>query len=117
VFIRDNAAYGIEIKNQLGYMEYKQFTTKLDMCRFLGLTPVFIARSMPKDWIFRVYQARGFCLIFDYWLFPLAQEGLVKTLREDLGLPIDCPATIADGTIERFVKWHHWRWRLGKPTN
>jgi hypothetical protein len=46
-------------------MEHKQFTTKLEMCRFLDLTPVFIARMMPKDWIYEVQSPkwRGFRLI------------------------------------------------------
>jgi len=119
IYIRDNAAYGIEIKNQLGYMEHKQFTTKLEMCKFLDLTPVFIARMMPKDWIYEVQSPkwRGFCLIFKWWLFPLAQEPFVKTLRQTLGLPIDSPAEIQDGTIERLLKWHRWRWRLREPAN
>jgi hypothetical protein len=119
IYTRDNIAYGIEIKNQLGYMEREQFTTKLEMCEFLGVTPVFIARMMPKEWIYQVQSRpwRGFCLIFKWWLFPLGQEPLVKTLQQTLGLPVDSPMEIQDGTIERFLKWHRWRWRLQEPTN
>jgi hypothetical protein len=51
VFMRDGIPYGAEIKNRLGYIRQEEFIAKLQMCAALGLTPLFIARMMPKTYI------------------------------------------------------------------
>jgi hypothetical protein len=107
VFVRDGIAYGAEIKNKLGYMEEAEFREKLRMCQYLGLKPLFIARMLPMPWIWDVHnQAKGYCMIFKYQLYPFGTESFVRRVRERTGLPVDCPAAIADGTIERFLKRH-----------
>jgi hypothetical protein len=51
VFERDGRAYGIEVKNTLGYMDYGEFQLKIRLCRALGIRPVFVARMLPKVWM------------------------------------------------------------------
>lgn len=107
-------AYGIEIKNQLAYIESEEFELKLRMCRHLRLVPLFIVRWMPKDWIYRVHREfAGFCLLFKWQLFPLGQEELVSRIKTEPGLSVDCPRSIAEGTIRRLVNWHVLRVRRG----
>ena len=50
VIARDGVRYGVEIKNQLGYIEQEEFGIKLRMCEHFGVRPMFIARMMtlPK---------------------------------------------------------------------
>jgi hypothetical protein len=48
----------------------------------------------------------GFALILKYQLYPLAHKDLAKRVREELGLPVDSPRALADGTMARFVDWH-----------
>jgi hypothetical protein len=48
----------------------------------------------------------GFVLIFGSQIYELSQEKLVKRLKEELGLPVDCPKAIPDGILGRFVRWH-----------
>ena len=50
VIARDGVRYGVEIKNQLGYIEQEEFAIKLAMCEHFGVRPMFIARMMtlPK---------------------------------------------------------------------
>ena len=48
---RDGIGYGVEIKNTLGYINKEEFELKIEMCRFLGLKPVFVARMLPKNWM------------------------------------------------------------------
>jgi hypothetical protein len=92
IFVRDGIAYGAEIKNRLAYIDGRLWLTKLRMCRHLGLRPLFIVRMMPKSYIYTVNdQFGGFCLIFKFQLYPFGAEALAKTVRERLGLPIDCP--------------------------
>lgn len=51
VFERDGRAYGVEVKNMLGYMDQDEFRLKIDICRELGVAPVFAVRMLPKTWI------------------------------------------------------------------
>jgi len=115
IYEKDGAAFGVEIKNQLAYIEAEEFEIKLQMCRFLGLRPVFIARMMPKSYIYEVHKNwGGFCLIFKHQLYPFGQEAFAKRVRAALGLPVDCPRAIAEGTIVRLAKWHEW-YGVGGP--
>jgi hypothetical protein len=45
---RDGIRYGVEIKNQLGYIDQSEFGIKLKMCDFFGVRPMFVARMMPS---------------------------------------------------------------------
>jgi hypothetical protein len=106
IFERDDRAYGVEVKNMLGYMDYDEFKLKNHLCKELGIVPVFAARMLPKVWINELWQAGGFALILKYQLYPLAHKDLARRVREELGLPVDSPRALADGTMARFVEWH-----------
>jgi hypothetical protein len=70
VFERDGRAYGVEVKNTLGYMDRIEFETKIRLCRELGIRPVFAARMLPRSWIHDLIEVGGFALIFKYQLYP-----------------------------------------------
>jgi hypothetical protein len=106
VFERDNRAYGVEVKNMLGYMDHDEFRVKISLCRELGIAPVFVARMLPKVWVHELVGQGGFALILKYQLYPLAHKDLAKRVAMELGLPVDSPARLADGTMARFVAWH-----------
>lgn len=106
VFQRDGISYGAEIKNRLGYIPQAEFQAKLKMCNHLGLVPLFIARMMPKTYIEEVRQAGGFSLIMGYQFYPISHRELAHRVRTELSLPVDCPARLADATLQRFLKWH-----------
>jgi len=63
IFERDGQAYGIEVKNTLGYMDRIEFETKIQLCRRIGVRPVFAARMLPKTWIKDLIDVGGFALI------------------------------------------------------
>lgn len=106
VFERDGRAYGIEVKNTLGYMDKLEFDTKIRLCRHLGIRPVIAARMLPKTWINDLINAGGFALVFKYQLYPWAHRELARTVQKELGLPVDSPRRLSDGTIGRFLRWH-----------
>lgn len=106
IFERDQIAYGVEVKNTLPYMDYGELKLKTEICKELGLRPVFAARMLPKSWVKEVIDAGGFALILKYQLYPWAHRELAKRVREELGLPVDAPRALEDGTMERFVRWH-----------
>ena len=106
VFERDGIAYGTEIKNTLGYIEKVELKTKIKMCQKLGLRPLFIMRGSPKSYNNLIREVGGFALIFKFQLYPYGQKAFADEVRRRLELPTDCPARIADGTMQRFLKWH-----------
>jgi hypothetical protein len=56
LIIRDGERYGVEIKNQLGYIDQTEFQKKLNMCRHFGVRPMFITRMMPKSYNYEELQ-------------------------------------------------------------
>lgn len=106
VFSRDGVYYGAEIKNRLGYIPREEFITKLQMCKALNLTPLFIARMMPKTYIEDVRQAGGFSLIMKYQFYPISHRALANQIKTELNLPVDCPTRLQDSTLQRFLTWH-----------
>lgn len=106
IFQRDGRAYGVEVKNMLGYMEQDEFRVKIKMCGALGIVPVFVARMLPRVWIEELRQAGGFALILKWQLYPPAHKELAKRVHAEIGLPVDAPRALADGTMKRFVDWH-----------
>jgi hypothetical protein len=104
VFERDGVAYGAEIKNTLKYIPRDELTVKLKMCEQFGVRPLFIVRMAAKSYINEV--EGGFTLVFKYQLYPFGQKAFSDEVRAALRLPVDCPARIADGTAQRFLKWH-----------
>jgi hypothetical protein len=61
---------------------------------------------LPKNWINQLVEAGGFALILKYQLYPEILIETVKAMRNFLQLPVDCPNSLKDGTIQRFVNWH-----------
>jgi hypothetical protein len=106
IFARDDIAYGVEVKNTLPYMDHQEMQAKMAMCAHLGLRPVIAARMLPKSWVEELRQAGGFGLILKFQLYPLAHKELARRVREELGLPVDAPRALSNGTMARFVGWH-----------
>lgn len=106
IFLRDGVAYGTEVKNTLPYIPRDELLLKLDMCDHLQLRPLFILRFAPKSYIELVRQRGGFTLIFKYQLYPYTAQEFAQRIRDRLGLPVDAPRRIAEGTVLRFLNWH-----------
>ena len=82
-------AYGIEVKNTYEYMPLDEFKTKLKMCEFLGLTPLFIVRVRhPNQWKLAA-AAGGFVFQFKTKIFPPGQQDLVSRIWLQMKLPVD----------------------------
>jgi hypothetical protein len=103
---RDGVRYGVEIKNQLGYIDQTEFGIKLRMCEHFGVRPMFIARMMPKNYINDVRRAGGFSLILANQHYPLMSEPLARQVREVLSLPVLSIRELPDTTLSRFEDWH-----------
>lgn len=106
LFERDGRVYGIEVKNTLPYITDKELAIKLKLCAYLDVKPVFVVRAMPRIWIMDIARRGGFTLVLKYHLYPLSHKSLAATVRTSLGLPVDAPRALYDGTIQRFATWH-----------
>ena len=104
--MRDGVLYGVEIKNRLPYIEQQEFETKLNMCRFFGVRPLFVARMKPANYMNRVWRAGGFSLLFKNQHYPLLATDLAKRVKAELGLPVLCIRALPDATLARFEAWH-----------
>jgi hypothetical protein len=103
---RDGVQYGVEVKNQLGYIDQTEFQIKLAMAKHLEVRPLFIARMMPRSYIYEVQQAGGFCLILENQHYPLLADSLAARVRAGLQLPVRCIRALPDTTFNRFMRWH-----------
>ena len=79
---------------------------KLQMCRILGLKPLFIVRMAPKSYINETRLLGGYTLVFKYQLYPYGYKDFADEIRNRLGIPADSPTRISDSTIQRFLNWH-----------
>jgi hypothetical protein len=82
------------------------------MCKHLDLRPVFVARMLPKGWIKEIVDEGGFALILKYQLYPWTHKELASQVAMELGLPVDAPKALEDGTMKRFMRWHRKSLRI-----
>lgn len=106
IFERDGIAYGVEVKNTLGYMDQRELQTKIRLCQSIGVRPVFVTRMLPRNWILDIKNEGGFALILRFQLYPWTHRDLAARVRRELGLPVDSPRRLEQGTMQRFLRWH-----------
>lgn len=109
VVMRDGIYYGVEIKNTLPYIPRDELRIKLAMCKYLGLTPLFVSRMAPKN--YNIIQRGGVSWVLGSQFYPFGYQGLADTVRGELQLPVDCPARIEDGAVTRLLKALAWQSR------
>lgn len=103
---RDGVRYGVEVKNQLGYIDLTEFQIKRAMCEHFGIKPMFITRVMPKNYINDVYRDGGYSLLTVNQNYPLLGKGLARRVQEVLGFPVAVIQRLPDTALVRFERWH-----------
>jgi hypothetical protein len=102
----DGVRYGVEIKNTLPYIDQTEFETKLAMCEHFRVRPMFIARMMPRNYIFTVNRAGGFSLVLGNQHYPLMADDLARRVRSRLKSPVVSIRQLPDTALKRFLDWH-----------
>ena len=121
ILAKGKETFGIEIKNTFDYIDRNEMNIKIDICRFLGLKPVFIVRAAPQNYINIVNKAGGFTLVFETKIFPIALKDLAQRINSEKFSPYlqdelvqkngrvrklcDAPMGIPSGIIDRLVRW------------
>jgi hypothetical protein len=98
----------VEIKNTLPYIDRDEFRTKLDICKFLGLRPLFISRMSPKNYNYEIIQRGGISWILGTQHYPFGQDEFAESVRDELHLPVACKARVQDGDVARLIKATEW---------
>jgi hypothetical protein len=106
LIVRDGIRYGVEVKNQLGYIDQTEFQTKLAMCEHFGVRPMFVTRALPKNYIYEVAKAGGFSLLTDNQNYPLLAGDLARRVRAALNLPVGVIEQFPNTALVRFERWH-----------
>lgn len=107
IIAKDNIAYGIEVKNTLSYMEVNEFTNKVEMCRYLGLRPLWILRAAPEIQFNTMKARNGLILRFKTQMFPYGQEDLVKEIWSFMRLPVGVKAELPPKIVNFFLQTHN----------
>lgn len=86
---KSGLSYGIEVKNTLGYIEKEEFWVKIEMCKYLGLIPLWILRSAPATQMEDIKRNNGFIILFKTQIYPPGQEPLVRDIWNYTRLPVN----------------------------
>jgi len=105
VFLFRGRHFGIEVKNTLAYIEREEFETKWTMCKYFGFVPLFVVRFAPQTWIQELDASGGFVWVMEYQLYPHGEEAFAQEVKSVLGLKVDAPRTLWEGTIQRLRNW------------
>lgn len=106
---KNSIAYGVEVKNTLSYMEQDEFEAKLEMCRSLGLTPLWILRNAPATQFERMKPYNGFILKFKAQIYPPGQEPLVRDMWEKMRIPASVWKKVPEKLAYLLLKQHEKR--------
>ena len=95
---------GVEVKNTLPIIKRNEIEVKLQICDYLGITPVFAVRWL-KPYATLIRNRGGFSWMFKTQIYPPGFEQLTKLLYERLELPVTVRTDLPEKTISIFQKW------------
>lgn len=97
-------AIGVEVKNTLGVIERQEVEVKIDICNYLGITPVFAVRWIGPH-MGLIKRNDGFAWIFKTQIYPPGFEELTKEIYERLELPVIVRTELPEKPVTKFAEW------------
>ena len=111
---------GVEVKNSMGIMDLAEIDPKIELCRYLGIVPVFATRwNRPRE--DHIREHGGFSWTFKVQIFPFGQEKLVEELHDRLsvgkadgpGMRMEFPVAVRNDLPEQAVReFDDWAKRM-----
>jgi len=101
---RKNMVIAVEIKNMLTPTPKNEVITKLEMCKHLGVIPIFACRWM-EGYRIEIEESGGFLWQFKKQLYPFGQESLVEEIKKRFNLPVKIAGEIPEESINEFHDW------------
>jgi hypothetical protein len=103
---KDGVGYVIEVKNTFDYIPDDELKDKLELCKYLGIVPLFIVRNRHANQWALTKSYGGLLYVFKSKIFPPGHEALVQRLWQEMRLPIaiwtDWPGQFYP-TIDNFL--------------
>lgn len=81
-------------------------TSNWKMCEFLGLVPLWVLRSAPKDQFDKIKEKGGFILRFKSQAYPIGYEEQVREIWKLMRLPVTVWERFPE-KVERLVLRFH----------
>ena len=100
-----NLNIGVEVKNTLGLIERKELDIKLEMCKHLGIRPVFAVRWIKPYTQIIAKHNDGFSWVFKTQIYPLGLEELTVDLYKKLQLPVNVRTDLPPKSVQLFKRW------------
>lgn len=104
IFEGEGVKLAVEVKNRFPYLNQKVYLPKIEIAKYLGLTPLFVVRKVPKNYFYDIYQRGGFVLEMWTKIFPRGYEALVKELYNEFKLPVSCRNDIPKGVQRNYQR-------------
>jgi hypothetical protein len=95
---------GVEVKNMLSLISHKEVSTKIKMCNFLGIKPIFACRWIEPHRK-KITENGGLAWQFKKQLYPLGQENFVKEIRKRFNFPMEVKSELPAKSILEFREW------------
>ncbi len=95
---------GVEVKNTISMVDKKEVDIKVQMCDFLGITPVFATRWL-EPYTKLIDDKGGFSWTFKTQLYPPYVNALTKTLSKRLHLPVNVETKLPPESVQLFHNW------------
>jgi len=103
---KDGCAYGVEVKNTFDYMPQDEFEEKLDMCKYLGILPLFPVRFASPQQHEMMEEAGGLALVFKTRIFPPGNQKLVTEIWNNFRLPVNVWYAVSTPVESIFLSYH-----------
>ncbi len=103
---KDGHAYGVEVKNTFDYMPQDEFDEKVEMCQFLGISPLFPVRYASPLQLLNMQEVGGLALVFKTRIFPPGNQKLVTKIWNKFRLPINIWYDISKPVENNFLNFH-----------
>ncbi len=97
-------AIGVEIKNMLSQTPKSEIVAKLEMCKVLGIYPIFACRWQEIH-LDIIQEEEGLLWQFKDQIYPFGQENLVLELQKRFELPVIVKGELPKESIDIFHKW------------
>ncbi len=101
---KSHLVVGVEIKNSLYPPPKSEVITKIEMCKFFGIIPIFACRWIE---IYRnmITEQGGFLWQFKNQLYPRGQEMFVETIRKRFKFPVSVSSILPINSVADIEKW------------
>lgn len=99
-----NLTIGVEIKNMLYLAPISEVSTKIEMCDYFEIKPVFACRWLEPH-RHEIVSRGGFLWQFKKQLYPRGQEKFVESLHKRFKFPVEVNSELPATTIKEFEEW------------